>query len=298
MTTPITIGIPAYNAAPYIALSLDSLLAQSCGDFELIISDNASTDGTAEIVETYARRDTRIRFFRQPLNIGANLNYSFVAKEARGELFKWASSSDWCAPTFLERCRDELAAYPDAVLAAPRTCLFTGDPSAWRASADDIAVRDPTPSGRFAEVYSTMGLNNAINGLIRTAALRRTRLIEPYEGADMVLMGHLALLGQFRLIDEPLYYRRMEPETATAFQDRAAVHRHHYPQRSAPPPFQRWRKGLGRMRAALAAPMTARERLKSLAYVGRTWYWERAVLAEDLRAAWTYLASGAGPAQH
>jgi hypothetical protein len=297
MTPLITIGIPAYNADSHIALTLDSLLAQSFGDFELVISDNASTDGTRDVVEAYRLRDSRIHYVRQPANLGANLNYSFVAQKARGALFKWASSSDWCAPTFLERCKDELAAHPDAVLTVPRTRLFSGDLSCWQASPDDFAVLDPTPSGRLAEVYSLMGLNNAINGVIRTSALRRTRLIEPYRGADMVLMGHLALLGKFRLVEEPLFYRRMEPETATALQDPAAMLRHHYPQLSARALFQGCKKGLGRLHAAFAAPMPAGERARSLLYVARTWYWERAALVDDLRIAWAYLASSLGGAQ-
>ena len=78
-------------------------------------------------------------------------------------------------------------------------------------------------------VVTKMALNNAINGLIRMSALRETRLIEPYRGSDVVLMGHLALLGKFRLIDDALYFRRMEPATSTVLQDPLAVLRHHYP---------------------------------------------------------------------
>jgi len=99
--------------------------------------------------------------------------------------------------------------------------------------ASDIEVLDDVPSGRFARLYSTLALNNAINGLIRMSALRRTRLVDTYRGADIVLMGHLALLGKFRLLDQRLFYRRMEPATATALQDTAGIWKHHYPKRSA-----------------------------------------------------------------
>ena len=134
-----------------------------------------------------------------------------VAQRAVGEFFKWASSSDWCAPTFLERCWVELQEQPDAVLAVPRTRLFEGSPDRSRVYESDIEVIDETPSARLRTVMTTMALNNAINGLIRMSALRQTRLIEPYRGSDLVLMAHLALLGKFRLIDDALYFRRMEP---------------------------------------------------------------------------------------
>jgi hypothetical protein len=119
-------------------------------------------------------------------------------------------------------------------------------------------------------------------------------LVEPYRGADVVLMGHLALLGKFRLLQERLFYRRMEAATATALQDPAAVLRHHYPQLSARVLFQGCRRQVGRARAALAAPMPIGERLRSLRYVARTWYWERNALMEDLRGAWCYFTAEPG----
>ncbi len=111
----ISIGIPAYNSAATIGVCIASLLGQSFGDFELIVSDNASTDSTRDIVERLAQQDRRIRYVLQPENIGANQNYSYVARVARGEYFKWASSSDWCAPGFLEKCLTSLDQNRDAV---------------------------------------------------------------------------------------------------------------------------------------------------------------------------------------
>lgn len=290
MTKPplISIGIPTYNAAINIGSTLEGLLAQSFGDFELIVSDNASTDATRDVVEEYSRRDSRIRYEQQPVNIGANPNYSHVVRCARGDFFKWSSSSDWCAPTFLERCLDELLAHDDAVLVAPRTCLFQDNPSTSQDYAFDIEVLDDTPSARLARLYSTLSLNNAMNGVIRMSALRRTRLVEPYRSADMVLMGHLALLGKFRLLHERLFYRRMEAATATALQDPAAVWRHHYPQPSARTLLQGSKRQVGWARAALSAPMPIGERLRSLTYVARICYWERKALLEDLRGVWRY----------
>src|SRR6185503_10715524 len=176
----ISVGMPVYNSAAYVRLTLDGLLAQTFGDFELIVSDNASTDATRDVIEDYMSRDSRIRYERQPVNIGANPNSSQVMRLARGEFFKWSSSSDWCAPTFLERCLDGLRAHDDTVLVAPRTRLFQGSPSTFRDYEFDIEVLDDAPSARFTRLHSTLRLNNAMNGLIRLSALQRTRLVEHY----------------------------------------------------------------------------------------------------------------------
>lgn len=294
-TPLISIGIPAYNAAAHIGSTLESLLAQTFGDFELIISDNASTDATRDIIEDYKLHDARICYERQPVNIGANSNYSFVARCARGQFFKWSSSSDWCGPTFLERCKDELLAHNDAVLAVPRTRLFQNEPGISQDYEDDIEILDDQPSARFVRLTGTLALNNAMNGLIRTLALQRTRLIDRYRQADIVLMGHLALLGKFRLLDERLFYRRMDTATATALQDPRAVWKHHYPQLNPQTLCQGSKRLVGWIRVALSAPMPLNERFRTLKYVAKMCYWERRIIMHDLHGVCIYFTRRTWP---
>jgi hypothetical protein len=161
----------------------------------------------------------------------------------------------------------------------------------------DIRVIDETPSARLRTVMTTMALNNAINGLIRMSALRQTRLIEPYRGSDLVLMAHLALLGKFRLIDDMLYFRRMESSTATALQDPSAVWKHHYPQPSARMLLQGSKRHLGQLRAALSAPMSMSERTRTLVFLARVLNWDRGMLADDLRGVWHYVSRRTLPGQ-
>lgn len=284
--------MPAYNAAVTISATLELLLAQSFGDFELIISDNASTDGTRDIVENFARHDDRIRYECLPRNIGANLNYSHVFRAARGNYFKWASSSDWCAPTFLERCLAALRAHPDAVLAAPRTRLFEGEPSNFREYAFDIEILEETPSQRLRQLTSQLHLNNAMSGLIRSEALRQTRLVEAYFCADVVLMGHLALLGKMLRVEEPLYYRRMEPATSTALQGADGWRQHHYPTLNARLLLQASKRQLGWLRATTAAPMTLSERWRVYGHVARMIVRGRQELIDDLRGVVRYARYG------
>jgi glycosyltransferase involved in cell wall biosynthesis len=291
----ITIGVPAYNAEAHLGATLESLLAQTFGDFELIVSDNASTDSTREIVEGYRRHDERIRYERYATNIGANGNYAGLVGLARGSFFKWSAASDWCAPTFLERCKDELIAHDDAVLVVPRTRTFQDMPDVSQDYPWDLEILDETPSARLQRLTGELALNNAMNGLIRTAALRSVRAMQPYLGADVVLMGELALRGKFRLLDERLFYRRMDEATATAMQGRSAVWEHHYPTRSAKALFQGTKRQLGWLRAVLSARISAMERARALLLVARRCYWDRKVFVHDLQGAWRYFAHRTWP---
>jgi len=116
VSPPLTIGLPVYNGQNYVSESLDSLLAQTYTDFELIISDNASTDSTEEICRDYAARDSRIRYVRQPVNIGAAPNHNYLVQAAHGRLFKWAAHDDLFAPKLVERCIEALD-QPEVILA-------------------------------------------------------------------------------------------------------------------------------------------------------------------------------------
>ena len=93
----VSIGLPVYNGENYMAAAIDSLLAQTFTDFELIISDNASTDATEQICRDYAHRDGRIRYYREEVNRGAAWNFTHTFELARGEYFKWHAHDDLCA---------------------------------------------------------------------------------------------------------------------------------------------------------------------------------------------------------
>ncbi len=116
----ISIGMPVYNGEAHLAAALDSLLAQSYRFFEIIISDNYSTDSTPQVIADYAGRDARIRAVRQTENIGGLPNFRFVLEAARGEYFMWAAYDDWHDPNYLAALHDALAADAELLMAAPR----------------------------------------------------------------------------------------------------------------------------------------------------------------------------------
>lgn len=112
----VSIGLPVYNRETLIAETLDCLLAQTFTDFEIIISDNHSTDGTETICRQYAERDSRIRYIRQEKNLGIFGNFRFVKDAAQGKYFMWTASDDLCEPEFIGSMVECLEANPELAL--------------------------------------------------------------------------------------------------------------------------------------------------------------------------------------
>jgi len=128
MTNPnpkVSIGLPVYNGERFLAETIESVLAQTFTDFELIISDNGSSDHTKEICLEYVLRDQRIRCVRSEVNRGASWNYRRVFELSQGKYFRWAPADDLFAPESLAECITTLDANPDAVLCYPKTLLIT-----------------------------------------------------------------------------------------------------------------------------------------------------------------------------
>jgi glycosyltransferase involved in cell wall biosynthesis len=224
-TPTVSVGIPVYNGDTYVAEAIESILAQSYGDFELLIQDNASTDRTEEICRAYQNRDPRVSYVRNEVNVGAIPNFNLVFQRARGPYFKWAAHDDICAPDFLRRCVEVLDREPEVVLCSGQTRLINDDGSPVRYDADSrcyvtndgtpVGIVDPEhraegaqPAGRFWDVLVRTMRTFEIFGLIRSDVLGRTRLHEPYYGSDKVLLAELSLNGRFRLLPEVLLYRR------------------------------------------------------------------------------------------
>ena len=208
----ITIGVPVYNGERYLEEALRSIVAQASVDLEVIISDNASTDRTPELCNSFAALDRRIQYVRNESNLGAAANYNRVVHLARGEYFKWSAHDDVLAPTFVRDCLAELEGDSGAVLSFPRAVVIDAlGAEVGPETMDDIVVQAETPHGRLKQYLDSSWENprcTAILGVIRTAALRRTRLIEPYISADRVLLAELALQGRFRRIERILLQRR------------------------------------------------------------------------------------------
>jgi glycosyltransferase involved in cell wall biosynthesis len=203
----LSIGLAVYNGENYLAESLEALLGQTYTDFELIISDNASADGTADICRRYAEQDSRIRYFRQPSNIGSARNHNFTIEQARGELFKTASHDDLYARDLLERCIVALDEYPQVVLAHSWSAVIDGDGKLTELVPYPVATDAPRASERFRSMLFD-GWGDDEGGVVRMDVLRQTPLHGSYHFADRTFTAELALHGPFYMVPDWLYFRR------------------------------------------------------------------------------------------
>jgi glycosyltransferase involved in cell wall biosynthesis len=279
----ISIGLPVYNGARYLPRAIESLLSQTFRDVELIISDNASTDDTKQICSAFQRQDPRIRYFRQPVNIGAPRNWNFVVMQARAPFFKWASANDYCAPTLLSQCFDVLTQHPAVVLCYSRTTLIDEFDNTIQAYDRDFAVLDDRPSDRYKHIRRSLALNNAQMGLIRVDALTRTHLEGTYPGSDLVLMAELALLGRFWLLDDALFCRRLTKDSASRFLSETELNHFIDPQARPSGNSHSWRLHRDFVGVVMRSPLSLPEKLRCLRLAARRAYWDRRDLWSEIR---------------
>ena len=209
----VSIGMPLYQAERYLEETLATILAQTFRDFELIISDNASTDRTEEICRRHMALDDRISYSRNERNMGAAYNYNRVVHLARGEYFKHAAYDDLLAPTYLERLVELLNREPDVVLAYPNCCVIdgNGEPLASAPAVTDLVSRDASPHVRLERYIprgGAAGMCDPVFGLFRTAVLRQTAILGSYVSADAILLGETMLYGQVENVPETLFFER------------------------------------------------------------------------------------------
>jgi len=211
--------MPAYNCEKFISQSLDSLLGQTHGDFELVISDNASTDGTEEICRRYVTLDRRVRYIRRTENIGGPGNFRYVFAQCDGEYHKWSTADDFWHPRFLEEAVAVLDNQPDVVLCYPKTRLIDASGADISDYDDRLDLTDDSPRTRFRDLYRLIGLCNAHLGLIRREAMLRTRLIAPHRASDIDFLGELALIGKFKLLPDVRFFRRFHQDSSSWARD-------------------------------------------------------------------------------
>jgi glycosyltransferase involved in cell wall biosynthesis len=214
-TPCVSIGLPVFNGEKYLRKSIESILEQTFQDFELIISDNGSTDETESICREYAARSDKIRFYRQNENMGAAANFEFVFQKSRGKYFKWQGHDDYAYPEFLEKCVARLEADPQAVLCQSHVALIdSNDVQIGVYAHEDFNTNDPDPIERFAGRLR----NNRcaeIHGLLPRRVLANTERLGPFVSHDRCLLSHLSLMGRFLDIPEVLFAFRIHPQQFT-----------------------------------------------------------------------------------
>jgi glycosyltransferase involved in cell wall biosynthesis len=275
----LSVGLPVYNSSSYVAESIEALLGQTFEDFELIISDNASTDDTGDICRRYAKADSRVSYFRQPRNVGLAPNHNFCVERARGELFKWGAGDDLYARDLLERCVAALDEHPQVVLAHAWTAMVDGDGEVFQLNAYPLASSAPRAPERFRSLLNDSGGDDD-GGVMRKEVLLRTAMKESYHHADRTIIAEVALHGPFYQVPDWLYFRRDHPARAErAYPGVRARCANMDPRRADP-----WRNPLPRllgeyiwayMRMIRKAPLTPAERRECYLYLAE-WMTRRA----------------------
>jgi glycosyltransferase involved in cell wall biosynthesis len=271
-TTPIvTVGIPVYNGERFLSECLESLLDQDYRDFELLVSDNGSTDSTPDIVRRFERLDSRVQLVREEVNRGAAWNYNRLVGLARGSYFAWAPHDDVHSPRFLRRCVEQLDRDRSLVLCQGGVTEINAAGRPLHHWTSNRMAEEADPAERFGSVLDRYGLCFYICGVIRTEALRRTAKIGPYSGSDIVLLAELALHGRFGLVEESLFLHREHADRS--------VRRYSRDERSAwfsgttqAREYPTWRLGLEFRRVLKRHSLSVTQRAQAERHIAR-WAW-------------------------
>lgn len=212
----VTIGLNCYKAERWIGECLDSLLAQTVQDFEIVVSDNASPDRTFEICQAYASRDPRLRVYRTDRNIGVAGNINRVFELARGEYFCWASANDYYAPQFLERCLRPMREDPTIDLVASQLATFESDRNAARADWRHFEEQEGSGADRVLALLERNRDGRFFRGVFRRRAILPFTPLSSRFGQDIMLVVSVAANGRLLMLQEdPYYFERSAPGTVT-----------------------------------------------------------------------------------
>jgi glycosyltransferase involved in cell wall biosynthesis len=263
----VSVCLPVRNGESRLPTVVDSVLAQDHANFELVISDNASTDDTQEVARALAAADDRIVYVRQPTNVGLLNNFISAMHRARGQFFRWVSYDDWIAPSCLSRCLQEFLADERLVLVTMGVDFLHNDGTVNTADYTSRALASDDPLERFEEMLRLLNdsylLIDPLYGLMRRDTVlpisRRNMLRE-----DQIFATKLALAGPWGHVREVLGRRGYTDDTR-----RQLVRRLGVPAWTARAATTLQRQEL--MRFVNGADLTPRQRGQARASV-RRWY--------------------------
>jgi len=282
----VGIGMPVFNGERYLEAAISSILTQSLADFELVICDNASTDGTAGICQRFAAGDSRIRYVRHPENLGAHPNYNRSFELARGRYFKWAAHDDVLLPGFLQACVDALEQNMDAALCQSDIDYIDEEGRSIGSRQSHLpGAESPDPATRFAALVLRPHDCQAMMGVFRRCVLDRSMLLPSFHGADRTLLAQVALLGRYihvpgaliQIRDHGNRYSRSQkrPQDRAAWHDTRAGTKHSFPV---------WRTYLTHWQTVNGAPISAGARARARLRLLEWWFrnFNAARMAVDL----------------
>src|SRR6185503_10227654 len=226
LDTLVSIGLPVRNGAKTLEGVVASVLAQDHDNLELVISDNASTDGTEQLCRELAARDPRIVYVRQPTNVGLLNNFAEVTRRARGAFLRWIGDDDWLAPSYVSRCLAVFAADSRLTLVTTQIDYVRPDGTTYTQPYSGTTFRSDDPIQRFEGLLAFLTSGSfavdPLYALARRSSLasiaRRTMIRE-----DEVFAAKLALAGPWGHVPEVLARRTVGSHNLAAVARRLGV---------------------------------------------------------------------------
>jgi glycosyltransferase involved in cell wall biosynthesis len=283
----VSICLPVYNGERYLHDVFASIRTQTFEDYEVIISDNASTDRTQEICLAFSSLDARVKYFRAGVNRGLAWNLNRTFELATGIYAMWICHDDVMGLDYIRRCVEVLEEDEKSILCFAN-CSYIGSEGELikRVDLPNTGAAE-TPSERFEQVLYNAGCD-PFSGLMKVEFLKHTRLHAGYADSDRVLLAEMSFRGRFRRIPEYLFSKRIHPLQATAQTDRWQRTLIFDPRKKGTLVCPWWREFFGFVGAIQRAPISCEERFKAYKYL----YWwalvHRAVLYQDLRRGLRY----------
>jgi len=289
----VSIGLPVYNGELYLRAAIESLLAQTLTDFELIISDNASTDATGDICRDYAARDRRVLYIRRPTNVGVTRNFNDTLSHATAPYFKWMSSDDLVAPDMLARCVEALDRDSSLVLVHAKTGFVGEHGEAIPHDDSRLHLVEEHPHQRLRALWDRLRFCNAQFGVMRLDAMRRTGLFGAFIGSDICFLAELCLQGGFVELPDTLLFRRLHRRAASKMRPDQLIE--HYRLARKRLILYNWRHLFEYVRIASRAPLHVRERLRVFRLVAQRAIWNRRELMIEIGVIFRHLAGRPHP---
>lgn len=211
----VTIGLPTFNRAHALPRAIDSVLHQTYNDWELVISDNASTDETQSVCERAAARDERITYIRQPVNLGLIGNFNFLSEVGRGPFFMYLADDDWLAESFLERCVATLEDRSDVVLAGGVALRSLRGERVFDDRLPAPSLTHHSGARRVLGFIGAPGKAAYFHGVRRTSGMERAGPLRNHYGADDMQMASTAYLGKISVVPGTYYNKNFEVAPST-----------------------------------------------------------------------------------
>lgn len=288
MSAPrITVGLPVYNGQKYLEAAIESHLAQSFGDFELVISDNGSTDATGDICGRYAQLDARVKYLKSPINRGILWNHRRVLEpvDPSTPYFRWAGADDILEPGLLAAMVEVLDTRPEIEAVMPATKNIDEEGTVIRTMERSLNLESPDVFERARQILLANYQHVIAYGLLRAPSLRRMRTGPHYIGWDPVFIWELALRGPVFQLVEPALLRRFHRGSISRVKTVKEMRKWVEPGTSAGMNFPHWAWAYERTRSLLATPMNLGEKLRITMFLMRTTLWQRQQLARDITQA-------------